>query len=110
MPTTLNTLTGLITFQDDHIVAHPTIGRYLKVVPEGTKPLVEGMFKPGTVEEFEELNGSDIIKQQDAPVIVDIPEERERISPADKIAEVDPVDPALGDVPQPPVTNEGDNK
>jgi hypothetical protein len=56
MPYALNTLTGIVDFQPEHIVDHPVIGRYLKEVPEGTKSLVPGMFKPGTVDEFEELN------------------------------------------------------
>lgn len=56
MPTALNTLTGIVDFQPDHVVNHVNLGQYLKVVPEGTKSLIPGMFKPGTVDEFEELN------------------------------------------------------
>jgi hypothetical protein len=56
MPTTLNTLTGIVDFQPDHVLNHVILGQYLKEVPEGTKSLEPGMFKPGTVEEFEELH------------------------------------------------------
>lgn len=53
MPTTLNTLTGKVKDVPKAVAEHAIIGRYLKVVPEGTKPLVPGMFKPGTVEEYD---------------------------------------------------------
>ena len=56
MPYALNTLTGIVDFQPEHIIDHVILGRYLKEVPEGTKSLAPGMFKPGTVDEFEELN------------------------------------------------------
>lgn len=61
MPTALNTLTGIVDFQPDHVVNHVELGRYLKVVPEGTKSLTPGMFKPGTVDEFEELNANQTV-------------------------------------------------
>ena len=59
MTTVLNTLTGIVTDQPDHIVNHITLGKYLLEVPEGTKNLVPGLFKPGTADEFVELNAKD---------------------------------------------------
>lgn len=56
MPYTIHTLTGIASEQPEHVVAHPQLGRYLKVVPEGTKSLAQGLFKPGTVDEFEVFN------------------------------------------------------
>lgn len=56
MPTTLHTLTGRVANVPDELLDNPKLKSYLKVVPEGTKPLLKGMFKPGTVEEFDKAN------------------------------------------------------
>lgn len=56
MSTYIHTLTGLIGEARDDVIDHPIVGNYMKRVEEGTKPLVEGMFKPGTKVEFDELN------------------------------------------------------
>jgi hypothetical protein len=56
MPYALNTLTGIVDFQPEHVINHVVLGKYLKEVPEGTKSLQPGMFKPGTVDEFEEVH------------------------------------------------------
>lgn len=53
MPTTLNTLTGKVAVVPQSLVDHAVLGKYLKVVPDGTKPLASKLFKPGTVEEFD---------------------------------------------------------
>jgi hypothetical protein len=58
MPIILNTLTGRVGFEPQWLVDDPKIGQYLKVVPEGTKPLTDGMFKAGTVEEFNVANNN----------------------------------------------------
>lgn len=68
MPLALNTLTGLVDYQPDHIVEHPILGRYLLEVPEGTKPLLPGMFKPGTKDEFEEYHQEEEAPAPVAPV------------------------------------------
>jgi hypothetical protein len=61
MPYALNTLTGIVDFQPEHVINHVVLGKYLKEVPEGTKPLQPGMFKPGTVDEFEEAHAEPVV-------------------------------------------------
>lgn len=56
MAYTMHTLTGQVDEVPDTLLDIPRIAKYLKVVPEGTKPLVPGLFRAGTVDEFEELN------------------------------------------------------
>lgn len=64
MPTTLNTLTGIPAVVGDNIAKHPVLSKYLKVVPDGTKPL--RLVRPGTVEEFDAARKNSS-KKADAP-------------------------------------------
>lgn len=55
MPRTRHTITGLIEEDTPQsLVDHEFFGQYLEVVDEDAKPLAEGLFRPGTVEDRSE--------------------------------------------------------
>lgn len=85
MSTYIHTLTGKIGEARDDVIDHPVLGRYLKRVEEGTKALVEGMFRPGTKEEFDELNKNIKLDKVDDSEPVDSVEAEPVVEP-----EVDP--------------------
>lgn len=89
MSTYLHTLTGKIGEARDDVIDHPVLGRYLKRVEEGTKALVEGMFKPGTKEEFDELNQNiKLDKEGDSEAVPTV--EAEPAVVPEVVPEVDP--------------------
>jgi len=81
MTTILNTQTGKIGDERDEVIDHPVLGRFMLRVEEGTKELVEGMFKPGLAVDFPDANNKVVLAPEqvdtDAPVeaepIVDAP-------------------------------------
>lgn len=54
----INTISGQVGTASDIVLNDPNLNKYIKVVPEGTKPLVEGMFVQGTVDEFNAGNNN----------------------------------------------------
>jgi len=56
MPRAMHTYTGLVVDVPQHIL-DTELGKNVYIeVPEGTKPLVPGLFKPGNVEQFRATN------------------------------------------------------
>lgn len=54
MTLTRNTISGVVADVPQHLVDHATLGQYLEVVAEGTKPFTPGHFRQGTVAERQE--------------------------------------------------------
>jgi hypothetical protein len=54
MPLTRHTISGALSVEPQHIIDHRVFGKFLEVVPEGTKALTPGHFKQGTVAERKE--------------------------------------------------------
>lgn len=46
-----NTISGAVDDVPQNLIDHATLGQYLEIVPEGTKPFTPGHFKQGTVAE-----------------------------------------------------------
>jgi hypothetical protein len=55
MTRAIHTLTGKIDDISDEVL-NSKAGKYLKVVADDAKELIAGMFREGTVEEFDEQN------------------------------------------------------
>lgn len=66
MPLTRHTVSGLVAEVPQHLIDHAILGQYLEVVPEGTKSLVPGHFKQGTVAERAEAAEARKLSAEDA--------------------------------------------
>lgn len=65
MPRAIHTITGLVVDVPEHIL-ESELGQNVYIeVPEGTKPLTPGLFKPGNVEEFK-ANNKDFSKADES--------------------------------------------
>lgn len=94
MATVINTITGKIGEERDDVIDHPYLGAYLKRVAEGTKALVEGMFKPGPKDQFDADNDSypDKIKP--------VKDSKEQPVTAEPIVVETPTEPATDATPE----------